>query len=633
MSITSNLYTEETIVGIDLGTSTSAIAVLIGGRPELIQDAQGDRIIPSVVQITPDGETIIGSVAKHGAVAFHDRTVQESKRLMGTSEKIKFAGLEKTPEEIATLLLIYLKDAAEAKQGRGTVKDVVVSVPARFENAAREATKRAAEAAGMNVLRLINEPTAAALAYGLETLGQNQKVLVFDFGGGTLDVTVLEMFDGVLDVKTSVGDDRLGGKDIDDLLVKLFREVYKDQHGKSLPPPSKDRKIAQILKEEAEAAKRWLSSSVTLPVDIPYVSTEGGLSFLLTRQKFEEICEPLLMRAMSLVNEALSRARLKWEDVDVVLPVGGSSRIPLFRRAIEYAWGKELREYQNPDEAVARGAAIAAGVEAKQFEGAEDIVVQDVSPHRLGVATVKQVGAGQYVDDYFSEIIPKDAKLPAQSKRNYRAALGEGSEIYIRVYEASTESNLCRDHRLITELKMRRINEADPTEEITVEFGYTLDGTLAVAARYVSSPMLKVEGVFDLTAIRAEPVPPPAPPPPPEARTPAPTDAGETFLPSKPMTSTPPPVAATTVPVAPPVARPAPSLTPQQLNTLWRKRPGAEQCTPLIEQSERAAIENPESAKFIRASADELKMALIAGTDADVRQKLDALTDVLFDLA
>ena len=627
----SNLYSEETIVGIDLGTSTSAIAVLIGGRPELIQDAQGDRIIPSVVQITPDGETIIGSVAKHGAVAFHDRTVQEAKRLMGTDEKIKVAGQEKSPEEIATLLLTYLKDAAESKQGRGTVKDVVVSVPARFENAARESTRRAAEAAGMNVVRLINEPTAAALAYGLDTLKQNQKVLVFDFGGGTLDVTVLEMFDGVLDVKTSVGDDRLGGKDIDDLLVKLFREVFKDQHGKSLPPPSKDRKVAQILKEEAEAAKRWLSSSVTLPVDIPYVSTEGGLSFLLTRQKLEEICEPLLMRAMSLVNEALSRARVKWADIDVVLPVGGSSRIPLFRRAIEYAWGKELREYQNPDEAVARGAAIAAGVEAKQFEGAEDIVVQDVSPHRLGVATVKQVGAGQYVDDYFSEIIPKDSKLPAQSKRNYRAALGEGSEIYVRVYEASTESNLCRDHRLITELKMRRINEADPTEEITVEFGYTLDGTLSVAARYVSSPMLKVEGVFDLTAVRAAPVAPP-PAPIPTERTPMPTEPGEVFLPAKPIGGGAQPVAPT-ITAAMPEPRPAPSLTPQQLNSLWRKRPGAEQCTPLIEQSERAAIEAPESAKFIRASADELKMALIAGTDADVRQKLDSLTDVLFDLA
>ncbi len=604
---------EEAVIGIDLGTSTSSIAVLIGGRPELIQDAQGDRIIPSVVQVSLEGETLVGSIAKHGAVAFHDRTAQEVKRLMGTGETVKIAGQDKQPEEIGAAILRYLKVAAEAKLGRGTVNDVVITVPARFENAAREATKRAAELAGMRVLRLINEPTAAALAYGLDRLQNNQKVLVFDFGGGTLDVTILEMFDGVLDVKTSVGDDKLGGKDVDEVIVKLFRDVYKDQHGKALPAPSKDRKIMQILKEEAEAAKRRLSSSVTLSVDIPYLSTEGGLAFLFTRQKFEEVCEPLLMRSMVLVNEALSRARLQWGDIDVVLPVGGSSRIPLFRRAIEYAWGKELRDYENPDEAVAKGAAVAAGLEKKQFEGDAALVVQDVSPHRLGVATIKQVGAGQFVEDYFSEIIPKDAKLPTLSKRTYRAAFGGGADVLIRVYEAATDSNLCRDHRLVSELKMRRLESEDTAEEIQVEFGYTLDGTLSVAARSVSAPMLKVEATFDLNASRIDGAAPSAgsgniggsSPAPPDPRV-APAQA-------------PPPTAAT--------------LTPGQLNTLWKKRPGAEQCAPLIEQAERAATENPESAKFIRGSADDLKMALISGTDADVRQKLDALTDVLFDLA
>ena len=639
----STIDTDEAIVGIDLGTSTSAIAVLIGGRPELIQDAQGDRIVPSVVQVSPEGETLVGSVAKHGAVAFHDRTVQEAKRLMGTSETVKLAGEEKSPEDIAAIILIYLKNAAEAKLGKGTVRDVVISVPARFENAAREATKKAATLAGLNVLRLINEPTAAALAYGLDRLQNNQKVLVFDFGGGTLDVTILEMFDGVLDVKTSVGDDKLGGKDIDDVVVKLFRDVYKDQHNKSLPTPSKDRKVAQVLKEEAEQAKRRLSSSVTLSVDIPYVSTEGGLSFLMTRQKFEEACEPLLMRSMVLVNEALSRARLEWKDIDVVLPVGGSSRIPLFRRAIEYAWGKELRDYENPDEAVAKGAAIAAGLEKKQYEGSADIVIQDVSPHRLGVATIKQVGAGQFVEDYFSEIIPKDSKLPAMAKRSYRAAFGGGDDVFIRIYEAASDSNLCRDHRMVSELKMKRFESDDPAEQIQVEFSYTLDGTLNVMARYVSAPMLKVEGVFDLNASRSDP----NPPTPTETKISpmgvAPltallddgpsgvqTEKGKPLTASKNVAFT--PLTALDAPAASP-QNAVSQLTPQQLNSLWKKRPGAEQCAPLIEQAERAATENPESAKFIRASSDELKMALISGTDADVRQKLDALTDVLFDLA
>lgn len=513
------------------------------------------------------------------------------------------------------MVLGYLKSAAESKLGRGTVRDVVISVPARFENAAREATKRAAELAGLNVLRLINEPTAAALAYGLDRLQNNQKVLVFDFGGGTLDVTVLEMFDGVLDVKTSVGDDKLGGKDVDDLVVKLFREVYKDQHGKSLPTPSKDRKIAQILKEEAESAKRRLSSSVTLSVDLPYVSTDGGLSFLFTRQKLEEICEPLLMRAMMLVNEALSRSRLQWADIDVVLPVGGSSRIPLFRRAIEYAWGKELRDYENPDEAVAKGAAIAAGLEKKQYESDNALVVQDVSPHRLGVATIKQVGAGQFVSDYFSEIIPKDAKLPALAKRSYRAAFGDGEEVLIQIYEAATDSNLCRDHRLVNELRMKRFDSGDPAEEIQVEFVYTLDGTLNVSARYVSAPMLKVEGVFDLNASRV------SSPPADAVQGVAPPHAPPGLLdePSGAMSA--------------PPTQPSSLLSPAQLDSLWRRRPGADQCAPLLDQAERAATEHPESARFIRASAEQLKMALVSGTGADVRQKLDALTDVLFDLA
>lgn len=631
--------TDEAIIGIDLGTSTSAIAALIGGRPDLIQDAQGDRIVPSVVQITPEGETLVGSVAKHGAVAFHDRTAQEAKRLMGTDDTIKIAGMEKTPEEIGAIVLGYLKSAAESKLGRGSVRDVVISVPARFENAAREATKRAAELAGLNVLRLINEPTAAALAYGLDRLQNNQKVLVFDFGGGTLDVTVLEMFDGVLDVKTSVGDDKLGGKDIDEAVVKMFREVYKDQHGKSLPPPSKDRKIAQVLKEEAESAKRRLSSSVTLSIDIPYLGTDGGLSFLLSRQKFEEVCEPLLMRAMVLVNEALSRARLQWTDIDVVLPIGGSSRIPLFRRAIEYAWGKELRDYENPDEAVAKGAAIAAGLEKQLYTGDSDIVVQDVSPHRLGVATIKQVGAGQFVNDYFSEIISKDAKLPSMAKRSYRAAFGDGEEVVIGIYEAATDSNLCRDHRLVNDLRMKRFDSGDPAEEIQVEFVYTLDGTLNVSARYVSAPMLKVEGIFDLNASRLSP-PPAANSEGVESTTVRPPAESHTF------TIAPTPSLSGTGGGAAPLgllddsptpantSKPPPNtLTPAQINSLWKKRPGAEQCAPLLEQAERAATENPESAKFIRASADDLKMALISGTDADVRQKLDALTDVLFDLA
>ena len=609
---------ERPVIGIDLGTSTSAIAYLKDGLPELVQDDQGDRIVPSVVQLTPEGEYLVGSVAKASSVTFHDRTVQEVKRLMGTEEKVKLGDRELLPEEVSAIILRHLKRAAEAKFGEGMVEDVVLSVPARFENAAREATKRAAEMAGLNVLRLINEPTAAALAYGLNRLGDRKKVLVFDFGGGTLDVTILEMYEGVLDVTTSVGDDKLGGKDIDDLLSDLFREVYKDQHGKKLPAPSRDRKITQILKQEAEDYKKRLSSAISLPVDLPYLTNDGGINFLLTRTKLDELLEPLLMRAMTLVNAALARARLEWKDIDVVLPVGGSSRLSLFRRALEFAWGREIREYENPDEAVVKGAAIAAGIERKQFEAeqGDGILVLDVSPHRLGVATIKQVGVGQFIDDYFSEIIPKDAKLPAIAQRTYGTLFGNGDTVFIRIYEGANDSNLCRDHRLISEMELSKLKEASPDELIQVEFAYTLDGTLDVVARYINAPIVKVEGSFNLN--RSE-------------------EAGQQNDPAG-GTTTSGGVAtnggspATGNGGSSQAAQAAARISPQQLATLWRNAPQADQCAPLIEQAERAETEHPEAADYIRKSTEALKLALVSGSEVDIRRNLDALTDVLFDL-
>ncbi|MES2461099.1 MAG: Hsp70 family protein, partial [Armatimonadota bacterium] len=298
------------IIGIDLGTSTSAIAVLIDGRPELLQDPQGDRIIPSVVQLTQGVDFVVGSAAKNTAITYHDRTTQEVKRLMGTKDLVKLGTRTFKPQDIAAQILGYLKRSAEAKLGEGTVRDIVLTVPARFENDAREATRAAAESVGLNVLRLINEPTAAALSYGLDRLNENQKILVFDFGGGTLDVSILEMFEGVLEVKTSVGDDKLGGKDVDDILIKLFREKYSEQHeGGKLPPPSRDRKLAQTLREGAENYKKQLSFVPSVAVDLPYLTHEGGVSFDLTREMLDALLEDMLMRAMGLVNEALSRAR------------------------------------------------------------------------------------------------------------------------------------------------------------------------------------------------------------------------------------------------------------------------------------------------------------------------------------
>jgi len=621
---------EAPIIGIDLGTSTSLIAALIDERPELLQDDQGDRIVPSVVQLTQSLDFIVGSAAKHSAITYHDRTVQEVKRLMGTRDLVKLGTRSYRPEEISAQILAHLKRAAEAKFGVGMVKDIVVSVPARFENDAREATKRAAEMVGLNVIRLINEPTAAALSYGLDRLEENQRILVFDFGGGTLDVTVLEMFEGVLDVKTSVGDDKLGGKDVDDLLIKLFREKYTEQHeGAKLSPPSRDRKLAQTLKEAAETYKKQLSAVPMVPVDLPYLTHEGGIQFELTREMLDDLMEEMLMRAMVLVNEALSRSRLRWEEIDVVLPVGGSSRLGLFRRALEAQWGRPIREYDNPDEAVAKGAAIAAGIERRAFQDSQkDIMILDVAPHRLGVAAIKRVGVGQFIEDYFSEIIPKDSKLPATQMREYGTLFGgQETPISIRVFEAATDSNLCDDHRMIAELPLRRLNSAampDPSdithgslltnselennEVVQVEFRYTLDGTLDVTARYVSAPIVRVQGSFsvvgngngDFGGAAAAPE----------------RSGGVALEPLDSMIG----------------AAPQTSLIAQAL-ARWREAPNADMCVPLLDQADRLLKEHPESGPSIRSASDAVKFALVAGDEREVRQKLDMLTDILFEMA
>ena len=566
------------IIGIDLGTSTSAIAFLTpDGEPQLIPDLGGDTIVPSMVQLLPDGQLVVGSVAKSGAVTYHDRTAMEVKRLMGTGETVKLGKKVFFPEEIGTEILKHLKQAAETKLGR-EVKDVVISVPARFENAAREATRKAAEAAGLSVVRLINEPTAAALAYGLGHMADQSKILVFDFGGGTLDVSVLEMFEGILDIRTSVGDDKLGGKDIDEAVIALLRDKYKETTGKKMPPPSRDKKAVQRIKEEAEIVKKTLSFSETVEVNLPNLVGEQSLVCTVTRDELDAQLESMLMRAMAVVNEALARAKLKWEDLDVILPIGGSSRIPMFRRALEFASGKELYSGSlSPDEAVALGAAIAAGIEQNLYQQQQKaIMILDVSPHRLGVATIKQVGSEQYVEDYFSELIPKDAKLPAITKRDYMTLSDGAGPIAIRIYEAVTVGNLCREHRMISELSLRALSLESKDEPIQVEFRYTLDGTLEVTARYISAPMVQVDGKFILDA----------------------PGAGGAEIPQE----------------------------------VWRSAPLADLALPMIEQAERLIKERPELLGPVGDLSGFVKLAVIQNDEDEVRKRLDRLTDLLFEI-
>ena len=591
------------LIGIDLGTSTCAIAALLDSRPVLLPDANGNTIIPSVVQLGKNDEFVVGHQAKAGSVAFHDRTAQEVKRLMGTAEAVIIGEKAMTPEGVSAVLLRHLKANAEKQLGH-LITEVVLSVPARFENDAREATRRAAQMAGMQVLRLINEPTAAALSYGLDRLNEQQKVLVFDFGGGTLDVTVLEMFDGVLDVKTSVGDDKLGGKDIDDVVVGMLRDAYKEQTGKKLAAPSRDKKAAQMLKEEAERVKIALSDVESVPVSLPQLTRDGGFETVLTREALEEQLEDLLMQAMMLVNEALSRARVEWADIDVVLPVGGSSRMPFFRRALEYAWGRPLSDFDTPEEAVARGAAIAAGIEKKVFEtgpaSGKDIMVLDVSPHRLGVATIKQIGAEQFVSDYFSEIIPKDAKLPFMEKRVYATQFSGDAPISISIYEATTDSSLCREHRLVSDLPLRSLSGTE-NEPLEVEFRYTLDGTLDVTVRYISAPAVRSEGRFVMAGG--------------SGGTKDGEILGEGGIASEQNAG----------------------LSAEELEAAWKKSLHADLCAPLLDQAERLladpAQKEAAQAHDLAGRAFAVKKAAINNDEVEVRKHLDGLTDALFEMA
>lgn len=586
------------VIGIDLGTTNTAVAVLDGGRPRVLEDDRGYKVLPSVVSAKGEGRFVVGQAAHNLIITAPERTVYATKRLIGrrfdspevqrvltrVQYKLRPAadgGVQMlvgdqwmTPTEVAAVILQVARGIAERALG-DTVSDAVITVPAYFNHAQRKATLEAAQLAGLPCERLLNEPTAAALAYGLGRLHDHARILVFDFGGGTLDVTILEMFEGILDVLTSVGDDKLGGKDVDETIVQVLREAFKDAHGKRLPPPSKDKRIAQALKEEAENIKKTLSDQESMTVRLGALFEDLDLEMEFTRDLLDSHLEEHLMRAMATVNEALARTKLRWEDIDVLLPVGGSSRIPMFRRALEFAAGKPFLDGAvDPDQAVALGAAIAAGIENELYrQKQKEIMILDVSPHRLGVATIKQVGGEQYVDDYFSELIPKDAKLPAVQKRDY-VTLSDGTKpIGIRIYEAVAESNLCRDHHMISELTLRALAPDARDEPIQVEFRYTLDGTLEVSAHYISAPMVQVDGRWVLDAPGG--------------------DSGDA----------------------------------------WRKTPLADLASPLVEQAERLLLERGDEIPRVRDISESVKLAALRGDEEELRRRLDTLTDLLIEVA
>ena len=456
------------IIGIDLGTTNSCVAVLEGGTATVIPNPEGGRTTPSVVS-SKKGERVVGDAAKRQALTNKD-TISSIKRLMGTAKKVEMEGKEYTPEEVSAMILSYMKDYAEKYLGE-KVNSAVITVPAYFDDSQRQATKNAGEIAGLKVERIINEPTAAALAFGLDKQDKNQTVLVYDLGGGTFDVSILELGDGIFEVKSTAGNNKLGGDDFDNCLMDYIVSEFKKENGVDL---TKDKMAMQRLKEVAEKAKKDLSGMTQTQISAPFISQgEDGplhLDMTITRAKFEELISDLVQSTLEPVRKALKDAKMDKKDIDKVILVGGSTRIPCVQELVEKELGQKPSHEVNPDEAVAMGAAIQGGVLTGEVN---DIVLLDVTPLSLGIETLGGVT---------TVLIPRNTTIPTSKSQVFSTAADNQPAVDIHVLQG--ERSMAADNKTLGNFQLTGIPAAPRgVPQIEVKFDIDANGIVNVTAK------------------------------------------------------------------------------------------------------------------------------------------------------